>query len=420
MVAKADGSGERKIATRRLPRYFSRYSLAWSPDGRWIACFAGNAVSFMPEAFHLMEVRVADGMERAITRHAWRWGGAVVWPAHGNSLLFDATESIEDGYQIWTASLNNGEVSRLTNDLNDYTRLSLTSDAKTMLALQTQKSVDLWVAPGGDSNRAAQITFGNLRALDSIAWTPDCRIVYSAQGGDYRNIWIMDKDGRNAKQLTQGPGDKVEVAVTRDGKYIVYQLEGKIWRVDLRGGSALQLTHGAMDVHPDPAADSRSVIYASFSDWSPGIAGKPTLWKVPIEGGNPVQLSPTPASVPKVSPDGKLLAFEYFPGVDPQLSPQLIGLTTPEGGLPMKVFDRLPAVASTIFWAPDGRALQFPVLSQHVGNIWGQNLNGAPPAQITHFNTGQLFTLAWSQDGRQLAIARGGVTRDIVLITNFN
>ena len=419
MVANADGAEERRVATRRLPRYFSRYSLAWSPDGRWIACFAGDAIASTPQAFHRIEVRVADGMEKTITTRAWRWGGSIVWPTSGNALLFDATDRFEDGYQIWTASLKGGEVSRLTNDLNDYTRLSVTSDAKTMLALETLRSADIWVAPEGDSNRAAQITFGNIPAFESVAWTAGGKIVYSAEEGDRLHISIMDADGLNLKRLTRGPGNEVEVATTRDGKYIVYQSEGKIWRIDSGGGHALQLTHGAMDVHPDPSADSRFVIYASFTGWSPGIAGEPTLWRVPIQGGAPIELSPAPASIPKVSADGKLVAFKYFPGSDPQLSPHQIGLMSSEGGPPTRIFDKAPPMVSDIFWAPDGKALQFAVLNRRVGNIWEQPLSGASATQITRFTAEQLFTFAWSQDGRQLATVRGKIARDVVLIANF-
>ena len=41
-VANSDGTGERKIASRKLPAYFSFVGgPAWSPDGKTIACGAG-------------------------------------------------------------------------------------------------------------------------------------------------------------------------------------------------------------------------------------------------------------------------------------------------------------------------------------------------------------------------------------------
>ena len=60
--------------------------------------------------------------------------------------------------------------------------------------------------------------------------------------------------------------------------------------------------------------DGKSVVYASFADWAPGIGGEPTLCRVPINGGEPVQISPQPASIPSLSPDGKLIACIHFLG----------------------------------------------------------------------------------------------------------
>ena len=43
MVANTDGTGERKVATRKLPAYFGfAGGPAWSPDGKTIACGAGS------------------------------------------------------------------------------------------------------------------------------------------------------------------------------------------------------------------------------------------------------------------------------------------------------------------------------------------------------------------------------------------
>ena len=49
------------------------------------------------------------------------------------------------------------------------------------------------------------------------------------------------------------------------------------------------------------------------------------------------------------------------------------------------------------------------------GNIWSQPLDGSPARPLSNFSTGQLFSLAWSRDGR-LAYSRGLQTSDVVLI----
>jgi hypothetical protein len=38
--------------------------------------------------------------------------------------------------------------------------------------------------------------------------------------------------------------------------------------------------------------------------------------------------------------------------------------------------------------------------------------------QVTHFKTDRIFAFAWSRDGTMLALARGAVISDAVLITN--
>jgi hypothetical protein len=38
---------------------------------------------------------------------------------------------------------------------------------------------------------------------------------------------------------------------------------------------------------------------------------------------------------------------------------------------------------------------------------------------LTDFNTGQIFAFDWSRDGKQLAVSRGTINNDVVLISNF-
>jgi len=254
-----------------------------------------------------------------------------------------------------------------------------------------------------------------VRSFNSLAWTPDEHIVYSALAGRYRNIWSIDSAGGNLRQLTSGPDNKYEVAATADGRYILYHSAGAIWRMNADGTHPLRLTWGANDVHPEPSADSKSVYYASFRDWAPGMGGQPTLFRVPVDGGQPAQLSDIAASMPRVSPDGRFVACEYFPDLDPQYSADNIALLNSAGGEPIRVFDKLPAGRGAVSWAPGGLALEFAV-DRAVGNVWQLPLSGGPAHPITNFRDNRIFGYAWSRDGERLALCRGGTTRDIVII----
>ncbi|PYV61361.1 MAG: hypothetical protein DMG97_43380 [Acidobacteria bacterium] len=90
-----------------------------------------------------------------------------------------------------------------------------------------------------------------------------------------------------------------------------------------------------------------------------------------------------------------------------------------EGGEPIKVFDALTPIGRLIRWAPDGRAVTYIVTSAGVSNIWSQPIDGGAPKQLTNFKSDQMFWFDWSRDGKQLAVSRGTVTSDVVLISNF-
>jgi eukaryotic-like serine/threonine-protein kinase len=417
MVANLDGTGLRTIATRYSRRYFSRQGLAWSPDGKTIICLGGQERFYTADAFHLVAVRVADGGESEVGSHAWPWVGSVAWSE--NSQLLVAGENSEDLQQIWQISYPRGDVRRITNDLTNYATVSITGDGSALVSVQEETPVDLWLMAPGESAHTTRISQGDLRGVDSVRWMPDQRIVYTARSGETRTIWITDTEGRNPQQLTNGSANKNEIAVTPDGRFILYQLDGEIWRINADGSGALQLTHGALDVHPWSSADGREVIYSSFQDWSPVIGGKPMLWKVPIDGGTASPLTSDALSLPHVSPDGKRIAAIFFPGADSRFSPRKIAVIPFEGGSPVAVLDLLPGGSTSAYWTPDGKAVVSAATKDTVGDLWLQTPDGALAHQMTDFKSDLILDFAWSADGRRIALARGRPSSDVVLIRNF-
>jgi serine/threonine protein kinase len=421
VVSNTDGSGESTVAKLRRPYYFDQHSVAWSPDGRAIACFAGAAARYSDAVFHLVEVRLADRSQRWITNKTWVWPQAVAWAPKGDFLIATAASRGDDAYQLWMVAHDNGAVTRLTNDLSDYGPVTLTNDEKSLATVQSETSAAIWIAPGGDSSRAVRVSTVPLRSrIVTVAWTPQGRILYSDPTGDYRNLWLTDPDGGNRQRLTSGPGNKDQVVMKRGGRYIVYKQAGNIWRMDADGTHARQLTYGSLDVHPDITADGRSVVYASFADWSPAVGGEPTLWKVPIDGGTAVEISQQPSSFPVASADGKRLGCIYFPGKDPRFSADHIATLALDGTGVFRIFDASPSLSdqTPLAWSPDGKSLDYLVNAGGTGNIWRQPTVGGPPTQLTRFGAEELYTFSWSRDGR-LACVRGTTTRGVVLIENF-
>ncbi|HET6647359.1 MAG TPA: protein kinase, partial [Pyrinomonadaceae bacterium] len=159
MIGSAHGGGERKLAVRKLPNFFRH--VAWSPDGKTIACSAG---SFVPSyATYVVEVALESGKEKQIGTQSWMSMGQLAWIDDGNAIILAASEQDSgnsDAQQIWYLSYPEGEARRVTNDLNNYTGISLTSDSNRLVTVQSETSSNVWILPSGDTNRSTSITTG--------------------------------------------------------------------------------------------------------------------------------------------------------------------------------------------------------------------------------------------------------------------
>jgi Tol biopolymer transport system component len=182
------------------------------------------------------------------------------------------------------------------------------------------------------------------------------------------------------------------------------------------GSAARQLTPGNPDVHPVASRDSQWVLYASFKGWSPDVGGKETIWRVPINGGEPVQVTKQVTSIPAVSPDGRLIACAYFLLDKPQ-STAKIAVYRFGGGDPIKIFNRPSGSDVQVSWSGDGKSLEYIVRRGDASNVWRQPLGGGQPFPVTHFRSDALFFLSPSLDGKQIVLGRGKELSEIVLIT---
>jgi serine/threonine protein kinase/Tol biopolymer transport system component len=423
LIANTDGSGERKLATKTAPENFGYGGPAWSPDGRVIACGVQHPVPGKEaEPFELMAVSADDGTERQITSHRWRLIDQILWLPDGGGLLLSAAD-LSSGYfdQLWDVSRSSGEVQRITNDLNYYYGVSLTTDSNALITVQNDLLSNLWMAPGGDANHAKQITAGKYDGFLGIVAT-DNKIVFVTLNYD---IWTADADGSSARLITPDAHNNRSVSVSADSRYIVFESwrgggysdasASQIWKTDIDGGNPKRLTNGkGFNNSPTISPDGKWVVYVS------DVSGKAALWRVSIDGGDATQITSEFSFTPAISPDGKSIAYIHRVGLN---DPFKLAIIPFNGGQPSKEFNLIPGANPFVpirqmRWSPDGRALQIIVSRGGMDNIWSQTLDGGQPVQLTSFKTDRIFSFDWSLDGRQLFLARGNVTSDAVLISN--
>ncbi len=415
IVSDRDGTNERVLASRRQPELFRGYwnAPAWSPDGKTIACQARlNDERGQYET--VVGVNIEDGSQVPLNSARWYYTGQPVWLADASGLLLTASESETAPLQVWHIALKGGEATRITHDLNNYHDLSLTKDSKRLMAVQNNSVSSIWVAPEADAGRARQIA-SDAGWIQEIAWTPDGRIVYRSNAGGNAEIWVMNADGSNQKQLTTGARASRGLSVSPDGRYIFFASDRagrfNIWRVDADGGNLKQLTTGDDEFYPHSTPDGAWVVYQR------GVL-EPRLWKVAVDGGEAVQLTQTRAVRPAVSPDGAFIAY-HFLDPDKDKSRWRIGVVSSQGGQPIKLFDFPPTVVSRVVrWSPDSQSILYVNNPGGPSDIWVQPLDGGAPKQLTNFKAEQIIAFDWSPDGRTLAYIRGVETSDVVLIGN--
>jgi len=221
-------------------------------------------------------------------------------------------------------------------------------------------------------------------------------------------------DGRDVRDFPLNPGMNRRPSACPDGRYVLYTSQNdsgrNVWRADSSGNEVKQLTFGNDDGYAQCASDSKWFFYGS------GNKGHPTLFKMSIEGGQPIPVSDKYRGVARLSPDGSWLAGAFE---DPPGHTELGVISVDSGKLrwPFEVPEDLDWNGH-LAWTRDGRGVIYSVVHNDVSNLWVRPLLGGPSTPLTDFKEGHIFSFNWSPDGSQLVLARGSITDDAILFTS--
>src|SRR5215203_4689445 len=391
--------------------------LSWSPDGNSIAV-CGARVRDGSRRYVLTEISVSDATERDIPVPNWDYLDGVQWIPDGSALIVIARETSGAPFQIWRVTYPTGTATRVTQDFQDYNSISLSADSRLLVATQGIGNLNLWIAPLADTRNAKQVTFGTA-AKDGywgFALTNDGRIVYTSPRSGNWDLWIMNLDGSNQKQLTANAGKNQRPAVTPDGRYIFFQSDRgntswRIWRIDADGGNPKQMTDGETVQERPVAAPDGHWIYFNRADEM-----KSSVWKIPVEGGEPVPVFAADVSVGilAAAPDGKQLAVDRY---DKNAALQWQqGVKRLDAGEKVRWLDR--HLYGQIGWTADSKALISIESSNHF-NLLRHPVDGGAAQPLTNFDSQQIRAFVLSADGKTLVVARGNSSTEAILLENF-
>jgi Tol biopolymer transport system component/DNA-binding winged helix-turn-helix (wHTH) protein len=353
------GGAERKLTDAAC----SHLTLAWTPDGKSLA-FADGSGLFLISTATRERRRLTSPPESIVGDR---------YPAispDGRNFAFVRSHNIYQA-DVYVASLGNGEPQRLTRDSSDVLGVAWTPDGRDLVYSSNRfGGRSLWRIPAKPSSLAQPERLvgveGNARhpAISRGPQGTSARLVYE-RGLEDLNVWRAELRAAGVAPAIESPAPIIqstrgedEARYSPDGKRIAFVSDRsgtvELWFCDSDGSNPVQLTsfggpvpgspHWSPDLQQiafDLEAPGRFDIYvASASGGSPrllikdGVApswshdgrwvyfasersgGRTAaassdrqIWKVPAEGGQPVQLTKSGGIQALESPDGKELLF---------------------------------------------------------------------------------------------------------------
>ncbi len=353
--------------------------------------------------------------------------GAVAWLPDSSGLLFIGREK-STGFrgQIWFQPYPAGDAFKISNDLSQYGSLSVTADGKSFVTTQGRQAATIYV---GDSPavlsdkidwKLAPISTEQATGY-SLSWTAAGKLLQtdaayhlymtaSDGGGRAR---LLENDDSDFGPIACGPGDWVIVSRVLESN------TASLWRLNIATGELKQLTFGKDDEIPSCTPDGKWMVYRGYAA-SDGVVH---IFKVPTEGGAPIELAKGSLSSPAVSPDGTLVAYGKIEGQGASAKSKFV-VQKLDGDAPAQEIE-VPSTYtwSGLWWTPDGHALTYVHnTTGNIINLYMQPLAGGAPVQLTHFDSepSVVSAYAWSRDGKKIAITRSRYNdTDVVMFSGF-
>ena len=406
--AQPDGTIERPIFKNKTV-LSDGHIPSWSPDGKTIVI---PIVQPTKDAIGgLMAVDVASGKDQIVEILPDRIIYRASWLPDGSGFIVNSTqvETTHLQTQLGYLPYPNGEYRALTSDTNNYGRQTLSKDGKTLAAIQERTRFELGVGPAMEPDQAKAVPLTSQQPIWRWTWMPDGKLIVPQAG----SIKAIETNGAETTIFSDLKHIADQVTVCGGGKYLVFRQVGRssgasanLWRANLDGSNQMQLTKGLNEQLPTCAHDGEWVYYIDDGD-------NRYVKRVSVEGGAPETIVKAPVGTFGLSPNGKEIASLDVLELDHKLILRRDSTDTRQ--MAYHDIDQR-ALPYGLVYTPDGKSIVYRVREKGVDNLWVQPLDNGPYRQFSHFMNDHIQHVAFSLDGTKIAIERGSVESDAVML----
>ncbi|UCD25489.1 MAG: serine/threonine-protein kinase, partial [Gemmatimonadota bacterium] len=292
---------ERTVVFEDSSPYLALYSPTWSPDGNLLAVsrsVGGNAGEIWLVSVNGESPRRLSHDPPGVVAHD------PVFTPDGEGIVYSSNRA--GTINLWLLPVDGGEPVRLTTGGGPDEAPSIANDG-TIAFVNSRWRQRLLLF---DLETNQQRTLHTHRDfIWAPAFSPDgTEIAFSRNEVDGSwHIWIVGVDGQGIRRLTSGSPPQMYPRFTPDGEWVVYlawSTPGRVWRVPRRGGPPVPMTPEGEDAgYADISPDQTQIAYVRAE------GGTTHIYIAPLDGGEARQLTDSPGTLPRWSPDGQWIAF---------------------------------------------------------------------------------------------------------------
>jgi Tol biopolymer transport system component len=210
------------------------------------------------------------------------------------------------------------------------------------------------------------------------------------------NLWLVERPGPNRgavqqpKPLTRGTAHFGSLSVSRDGQWLAFVKGQAVFKMPVEGGTPVQLTFSdAVYSATAWSPDGRRIAFGS------NHGGTHKVWVVGADGGNPRQVATT-----RLSPYGDIT---WWPGSQilyQKPGNRNFGMLDPDSGVERSLLQ--DESVGWIFepkYSPDAKSVLAVWNRKPTVGLWVISLIDNSTAAL---RAGWLFPVGWSPDGRSV------------------